>query len=33
VTQSAEVHGVTPTEEVIKRIEDLLGEDSVHIEY
>jgi DNA polymerase-3 subunit alpha len=33
VTQSAEVHGVTPTEELIKRIEDLLGEDSVHIEY
>jgi DNA polymerase-3 subunit alpha len=33
VTQSAEVHGVTPTEELKKRIEDLLGEDSVHIEY
>ena len=33
VTQSAEVHGVTPTEELKKCIEDLLGEDSVHIEY
>ena len=33
VTQSAEVHGVTPTDELKKRIEDLLGEDSVSIEY
>ncbi len=33
VTQSAEVHTVAPTEELKKRIEALLGEDSVHIEY
>ena len=33
VTRSAEVHSVTPTEELKKRIEALLGEDSVTIEY
>jgi DNA polymerase-3 subunit alpha len=33
VTQSAEVHTVAPTEELKKRIEALLGENSVHIEY
>ncbi len=33
VTRSAEVNGVTPTEDLKKRIETLLGEDSVHIEY
>jgi DNA polymerase-3 subunit alpha len=33
VAQSAEVHTVAPTEELKKRIEALLGENSVHIEY
>jgi len=33
VARSAEVHTVAPTEELKKRIEALLGEDSVHIEY
>ena len=33
VTRSAEVHSVTPSEDLKKRIEALLGEDSVHIEY
>jgi len=33
MTRSAEVHSVTPTEELKKRIESLLGENSVHIEY
>ncbi len=31
--QSAEVQQVTPSEDLIKRIEELLGEDSVSIEY
>jgi len=33
LTQSAEVPGVAPTEDLKKRIESLLGENSVHIEY
>jgi hypothetical protein len=33
LAQSAEVPSVTPTEELRKRIESLLGENSVHIDY
>jgi len=33
VAQSVEVQSVTPTEELKKRIESLLGENSVHIDY
>lgn len=33
MTQSAEIHSVTPTEELKKRIENLLGENSVQIDY
>jgi len=33
VTRSAEVHSVTPSEDLKKRIEALLGEGSVTIEY
>ncbi len=33
LTQSVEVQSVTPTEELRKRIESLLGENSVHIDY
>jgi DNA polymerase-3 subunit alpha len=33
VTQSAEVQKVSPTEELVKKVESLLGEKSVTIEY
>jgi DNA polymerase-3 subunit alpha len=33
VTQSAEVKGVLPSDELTKTIESLLGEDSVDMEY
>jgi DNA polymerase-3 subunit alpha len=33
VAQSAEVQRVTPSEELIKKIEDLLGENSVSVDY
>ena len=33
MTRSAEVHSVAPTEDLKRRIEALLGEGSVHIEY